>query len=62
MKIKKDRENKKQEQTIDAQTDVMEELDDETMNKVSGAGGSNPFSNASRVPLKEIPDGSRGNI
>ncbi len=56
MKIKKDRENKKQEQTIDAQTDVMEELDDETMTKVSGAGGFNPFGDASRVPLQEIPD------
>ena len=62
MKIKKNRENKKQEQTIDAQTDVMEELDDETMNKVSGAGGFNPFGDVPRVPLQEIQEEQRENI
>ena len=56
MKIKKDRVTRKQEQTTDALADVIEELDDETLNKVSGAGGFNPFGDASRVPLQEIPD------
>ena len=56
MKIKKDRVTRKQEQTTDALADVIEELDDETLNKVSGAGGFNPFGDASRVPLQEIPE------
>ena len=56
MKIKKDRVTRKQEQTTDALADVIEELDDETLNKVTGAGGFNPFGDASRVPLQEIPD------
>ena len=56
MKIKKDRVTRKQEQTTDTLADVIEELDDETLNKVSGAGGFNPFGDASRVPLQEIPD------
>lgn len=56
MKIKKDRVTRKQEQTTDALADVIEELDDETMNKVSGGVGFNPFGDASRVPLQEIPE------
>jgi hypothetical protein len=56
MKNKKDSVTRKQEQTTDALADVIEELDDETLNKVTGAGGFNPFGDASRVPLQEIPD------
>ena len=56
MKIKKDRVTRKQEQTTDALADVIEELDDETLNKVTGAGGFNLFGDASRVPLQEIPE------
>ena len=53
MKFRKNKETVK-EQTTDALADVAEELDDETLNKVSGAGDSNPFGNASRVPLQKI--------
>ena len=48
--------------TWDLADDVMEELDDETMNKVSGAGGFNPFGDVPRVPLQEIQEEQRENI
>ena len=63
MKIKKIRETLKKaqdavEQTNKALTDVMEELDDETMNQVSGAGS--PFDRP-RVDNQPIDDDLRGN-
>ena len=66
MKIKKIRETLKKaqdavEQANNALADVMEELDDETMNKVSGAGNFNPFGDVPRVPLQELTTEQREN-
>jgi hypothetical protein len=61
MKFKKNKETVK-EQTTDALADVVEELDDETLDKVSGAGDFNPFGNASRVPLQKISKEQRENV
>ena len=49
--VKKETENKKAE--------GMQELDDEAMDKVSGAG--NPFANAARVPTQKIDSKLRNN-
>lgn len=57
MKLKKNRETEKQ--ALDALTEGMQELDDETMHQVSGAG--NPFGDVPRVPTKPIDDDLRGN-
>ena len=59
MKIKKDNETVK-EQAVNAAVDGMEELDDEVMDQVSGAG--NPFANASRVPMQDITEDIRGRV
>ena len=49
MKDKNNKILKEQEKKAD---DVMQELDDEAMDQVSGAG--NPFANAARVPTQKI--------
>ena len=49
--VKKETENKKAEK--------MQELDDEAMDQVSGAG--NPFANAARVPTQKIDSTVRKN-
>ena len=59
MKIKKNRESEKQAQAQNALADVMQELDDDALNQVSGAG--NPFANVPRVPTQPIDDDLRGN-
>ena len=61
-KKKKNREsaNKAAEKLAAAQSSVMEELDDDALDTVTGAG--NPWANTPRVPESEIPDESRGNM
>ncbi len=58
MKIKKNRENEKQEKALDALAEGMQELDDETISQVSGAG--NPFDRP-RMGNQPIDDDLRGN-
>ncbi len=58
MKTNKTNETSKKEQEKKTE-DVMQELDDETMDQVSGAG--NPFANAARVPTQKIDSKLRNN-
>lgn len=64
MKGKKIRETLKQaqnavEQANKALTDVMQELGDDELDQIAGAG--NPFGDVPRVPTQPIDDDLRGN-
>ncbi len=55
----KDKKKEAKKETESKKTEGMQELDDETMDKVSGAG--NPFANAARVPTQKIDSKVRNN-
>ena len=57
MKIKKNRESEKQAQAQNALADVMQELDDDELDQVVGAGS--PFGD-NRVPVSSLDPDVRG--